>query len=577
MTDQLEHLRTALADRYTVERELGYGGMATVYLAQDQKHRRHVAIKLLRPELAAMLGAERFLREIEIAATLSHPHILPLYDSGQADGLLYYVMPFIEGESLRGRLTREKQLPIGVAVKLAQQLAAALDYAHRREIVHRDIKPENILLQDGHALIADFGIALAVRAAGGERLTQTGISLGTPYYMSPEQAIGDRNIDARSDIYSVGCVLYEMLAGEPPFSGPNPQAIVARILTEQPRDLRLVRENVSVALDRAVAKSLARLPADRYATAAKFSEALDGTDVETWGVSQAAPVALSTTLDSARSASTDRARVSTFRPKFARVVPWMVAVVALGVAGTSWMRTNTASAGLHAGEVTTEQFQQILSEDKAVVLDTRPHLEFSISHVPGARNVAARPGVPLSMYVSDVAEVSRLVGGVMTRPIVLYCNGPFCPKSKRLGDELAAVGHTNIRRYQLGIPVWRALGGVTATEPEGLRHILALDRTAVVIDVREADAFKAGSLPGARNIPRSGVLEGRDVGEVRRAKDDGRLPMQDHNTRIIVVGHTPGDARFVAESLVREAFHNVSFFSGTFDEARAAIAPTTAR
>lgn len=566
MTDPLDRLKAALGDRYPIERELGHGGMATVYLAQDMKHGRRVAIKVLRPELAAMLGAERFLREIEIAARLSHPHILPLYDSGQVDGLLFYVMPHIEGESLRGRLDREKQLPIEEAVLLAQQVASALDYAHRHEIIHRDIKPENVLLHEGHALVADFGIALAVHAAAGDRLTGTGLSLGTPYYMSPEQAIGDRPIDARSDIYSLGCVLYEMLAGEPPFMGPTAQAVVARILTEQPRELRSVREQVSVALDRVVGKSLARLPADRYVTAARFSEALDRTDAEPWGARAVVPAVASGATAAPRAAPPRRSVL-------ARVAaPWLVAVLALGLAGSGWLRSSHAPTGLHAGEVSTEELQRILVEDQAIVLDTRPHIEYSISHIPGALNVAARPGVPMSMYISDVAEVSRLVGGDMSRALVLYCNGPYCPKSKRLGDELVTAGHKNIRRYQLGIPVWRAFGGVTVIEADGLRHVHALDRTTVVIDVREADDYRHGTLPGARNIPRSGVLEGRDVGEVRQAKDDGRLPMQDHNTRIIVIGRTAGDARFVAQALAHEAFHNVSYFPGTFEEAKAALA-----
>lgn len=223
-------------------------------------------------------------------------------------------------------------------------------------------------------------------------------------------------------------------------------------------------------------------------------------------------------------------------------------------------------------EVSTKDLQQILEDELAVVLDTRPHLEFAISHIPGALNVAARPGVPMSMYVSDVAEVARLVGGDRNRPLVLYCNGPLCPKSKRIAGELEAAGHTNVRRYQLGIPVWRAFGGVTVVEEDGLRHILRLDRTAVVIDVREAADFRSGSLAGARHIPRSAVLDGKDVGELRKAKDDGRLPMNDHNTRIIVLGRTAGDARYVAQAIANEAFHNVAYFPGTFEEARTVLA-----
>lgn len=222
-------------------------------------------------------------------------------------------------------------------------------------------------------------------------------------------------------------------------------------------------------------------------------------------------------------------------------------------------------------EVSTDELQRILAERTATVLDARPFLEYAVSHIPGARNVAAKPGVPMSMYVSDVAEISRLVNGEKTAPLVLYCNGPFCGKSKRLGEELLAAGFTNVRRYQLGIPVWRALGGVCEIELDGLRHVLAQDRTAVLLDVREAEEFRKGTLSGARNVPRNLVLEGKDVGEVRKAKDDGRLPMEDHNTRVIVIGADPADARHVAEAIAREAFHNVTYFAGTLNEARAAI------
>ena len=222
-------------------------------------------------------------------------------------------------------------------------------------------------------------------------------------------------------------------------------------------------------------------------------------------------------------------------------------------------------------EVSTEEMRRILVERTATVLDARPYLEYAVSHIPGARNVAAKPGVPKSVYVSDVAEIGRLLNGEKSARMVLYCNGPFCGKSKRLADELLAAGFTNVRRYQLGIPVWRALGGVCEIELAGLRHVLAEDRTAVLLDVREADDFRKGTLPGARNIPRSLVLEGKDVGEVKRAKDDGRLPMEDHNTRVIVLAHDPAEARYVAEAIAREAFHNVSYFPGTLDEARAAV------
>jgi serine/threonine-protein kinase len=274
MDELLPRLQAALADRYTIERELGRGGMATVYLASDLKHGREVAIKVLRAEVAAVIGRDRFLREIQIAARLQHPHVLPLFDSGEAAGWLYYVMPYVEGESLRDRVNREKQLPIDDALQIAREVADALAYAHSVGIVHRDIKPENILLSAGHALVADFGVARALSVAGGTRLTETGIAVGTPLYMSPEQASGEVELDGRSDIYSLGCVLYESLAGEAPFTGSTAQAVMARHSLDPVPSLRTVRSTVSVALDCAVARALAKVPADRYPTAQQFADVL---------------------------------------------------------------------------------------------------------------------------------------------------------------------------------------------------------------------------------------------------------------------------------------------------------------
>ena len=276
MTD-LDGLTTALSDRYSIEGELGAGGMATVYLAQDDKHDRKVALKVLRPELAAVIGAERFLAEIKTTANLQHPHILPLHDSGEAGGFLFYVMPYVEGESLRDRLDREKQLPVEEAIRIASEVADALDYAHRHDVIHRDIKPENILLHDGRALVADFGIALAASKGGATRMTETGMSLGTPQYMSPEQAMGEREITARSDVYAIGAVLYEMLSGDAPFTGSTAQAIVARVVTESPRSLTAQRHTIPRHVEQAVLKALEKLPADRFASAAEFSQALADT------------------------------------------------------------------------------------------------------------------------------------------------------------------------------------------------------------------------------------------------------------------------------------------------------------
>ena len=270
MPDALDRLSTALSDRYRLERELGQGGMATVYLAHDLRHDRQVAIKVLHEDLGATLGPERFLAEIKTTARLQHPHILPLLDSGSAGGLLFYVMPFVTGESLRDRLEREKQLPVEDALRITREVADALGHAHGHGIIHRDIKPENILLQGGHALVADFGIALAVQSAGGPRLTQTGLSLGTPQYMSPEQAMGERTMDARSDVYALGAVLYEMLTGEPPFTGATVAAVVAKVLATEPAPPTATRKTVPGHVEAAVLKALAKLPADRWGSAAEF-------------------------------------------------------------------------------------------------------------------------------------------------------------------------------------------------------------------------------------------------------------------------------------------------------------------
>jgi serine/threonine-protein kinase len=275
MTDgHTRRLESALAGRYKIQRKLGEGGMASVYLAEDIKHDRKVALKVLRPELAAVIGGDRFLNEIRLTANLQHPHILPLHDSGDADGFLFYVMPFVEDDTLRDKLDREKQLPVDEAVAISRSIASALDYAHRQGVIHRDIKPANILMHEGQPMIADFGIALAVSEASGQRLTETGLSIGTPHYMSPEQAMGDRELDARSDVYSLGAMLYEMLAGEPPYSGTTAQAIVAKVITTKASPLRESRDTVPLHVEAAVARALQKSPADRFSSAASLAEAL---------------------------------------------------------------------------------------------------------------------------------------------------------------------------------------------------------------------------------------------------------------------------------------------------------------
>ncbi len=327
-----ERLALSLADRYGIERELGAGGMATVYLAQDIKHDRKVAIKVLRPELAAVIGAERFLAEIRTTANLQHPHILPLFDSGAADSFLFYVMPYVEGISLRDRMTREKQLPINEAVRIASEIAGALDYAHRHGVIHRDIKPENILLHDGSALVADFGIALAASKAGG-RMTETGMSLGTPQYMSPEQAMGERELDARSDIYALGCVTYEMLTGEPPFTGPTAQAIVAKVMTAEPADAISLRKTIPEHVAEAVHTALEKLPADRFASAKAFADALgDG--------------ASAGTTRRTRAHVTSRPEMRPVRPMLAVLIG--VAALVAGVLGTIAFRRQSGEPALSA-------------------------------------------------------------------------------------------------------------------------------------------------------------------------------------------------------------------------------------
>jgi len=338
--DVLAQLSSALKERYALDREIGRGGMATVYLARDVRHNRNVALKVLNPELGAVLGIERFLSEIQVTANLQHPNLLPLFDSGEANGLLFYVMPYVEGESLRKRLMREKQLPIDEAIHIATAVLSALDYAHRHGVIHRDLKPENILLQEGQPVVADFGIALAVSNAGGSRVTQTGISLGTPQYMSPEQATGDRDIDGRTDVYSLGAMLYEMLAGEPPYVGNTAQAIIAKVITDKPRSIRLARDTVPPQVEAAVECALAKLPADRFATARAFAEALS--------VRGGALPSIARTYDRVSSGIARGPFASTSR----RTLPWAVSVVAVTLAGIAWgTRAQTDEMGVLRYEI----------------------------------------------------------------------------------------------------------------------------------------------------------------------------------------------------------------------------------
>jgi len=377
MTDTPARLASALEDRYRIERELGAGGWATVYLAHDHRHDRKVALKVLRPELSAILGGERFLAEIKTTANLQHPHILSLFDSGDADGLVFYVMPYVDGESLRGRLKREKQLPVEEAVRIAREVADALGYAHQKGIVHRDIKPENILLHGGHALVADFGIALAAsRGDAGTRMTETGMSLGTPAYMAPEQAMGEREITARADIYALGCMLYEMLVGEPPFTGPTAQAIVAKVMTADTPALMAQRKSIPEHVEAAVLRALEKLPADRFASAAQFAAAL---------VDERA-------LPRRRSAA-GTGRVPAPRQRWVAVLPWALVALAAGIGAWGWLRPRPSPPpvtqfGLTFDRVGTPQSatgQIALSPDGSMIAytgtDEAGHSRFFVRHL----------------------------------------------------------------------------------------------------------------------------------------------------------------------------------------------------
>ncbi len=398
-------LAAAVADRYAVERELGRGGMAMVFLARDLRHRRHVAIKVLYPELSAVLGPDRFLKEIELTASLQHPHILPLYDSGNADGLLFYVMPFVEGETLRTRLSRERHLPVGDALRIAGEVGDALTYAHARSVIHRDIKPENILLQGDHAVVADFGIALAVQQAGGERMTRTGLSLGTPQYMAPEQAMGDRVVDVRADVYALGAVTYEMLAGEAPFAGPTAQAVVARLLTEAAPPLAGRRPNVPSHVEAAVRLAMERIPADRFPSAAAFAAALSAPAM-TQGRIPAAPRPRALTASLQRLTTTRRATVM--------LVAGALAAVAVAVT-PEWLRGRAVAASLGAvGELGITRF--------AVDAD---------SSVPGIGTPAISPDGRTLVYLGDVPSgvllFARRLDELAARPLkgTEYGESPF--------------------------------------------------------------------------------------------------------------------------------------------------------
>ena len=394
----LTRLIAALADRYRIERELGAGGMATVYLAQDLKHDRQVAIKVLRPELAAVIGAERFLSEIKTTANLQHPHILPLFDSGAADSFLFYVMPFIEGEIPPGPTESGEAAPDRRCGAHRHRSRQRLDYAHRHNVIHRDIKPENVLLHDGQALVADFGIALAASKAGGSRMTETGMSLGTPHYMSPEQAMGQREITPRSDVYALGAMTYEMLLGEPPFTGPTAQSIVAKVMTEKPARLIPRRERIPPPVEDAVLTALEKLPADRFASAAEFASALAGRQDGQTG---------------RRSAQRIRRVVVRPSDQAVRLAAVSLALVMLGlVAGAYWL------GGRAGGRAAPP-----ISFGQSVKVTWDPGLEILPAISPDGKSVAYGSGTIINMriYVRPVAggrgiQLTDDTSGVQAHP-----------------------------------------------------------------------------------------------------------------------------------------------------------------
>ena len=446
-------LNAALSGRYEVEREIGAGGMATVYLARDLKHDRHVALKLLKPELGAVLGVERFLSEIKVTANLQHPNLLPLFDSGEASGFLFYVMPFVEGESLRTQLDREKQLPVDRAVHIAVAVANALDYAHRKNVIHRDLKPENILMHEGEPLVADFGIALAVSNAGGNRITQTGLSLGTPQYMSPEQATGDRAIDGRSDIYSLAAMTYEMLTGDPPHVGSTAQAIISRLLTERPRSIRASRPNVPDFVEEALDRALEKIPADRFTSARDFATALGGGGA---GTSAAAP------------AASVRRRIVT-RPTrhVGQFALWAMSSLLLALAVWRWIPSHTADVAQRGRFALTFPDSLRIRED-----------------LPG-QNIAISPDGSLIVFVGGSGQ-----GELFARPLNQLDAHPIkgteqghSPRFSPDGKWLAFITHNVLMK----IPV---TGGVASMIADSVERASWSDNGEIIF---ERGIFGGGS------------------------------------------------------------------------------------
>ncbi len=489
-------LVTALADRYRLDRELGHGGMATVYLAEDLKHHRQVAIKVLRPEPSAVLGPERFEREIATLARLAHPHILPLHDLGlievRGQRLPYFVMPFIAGDSLRQRLQREHQLPVDTALGIARGLALAIDGAHQSGILHRDLKPENILMAGDEPLIADFGIARAIDAAGGERLTETGLVIGTAAYMSPEQAAGSRDLDERSDGYSLACVVYEMLAGEPPFTGPTPQAVIARRFTGRVPSISQIRERIPPEVDQVFARALARTPADRFATAAAFVQAL-GTAAASGTVPSGDRTALMTT---------ERAPALRARRIRAVVLVAAGAVIGLGI----WLRGGRTPVSLDANLVAVAPFDVF---EPSLQVYHEGFVDLLSRGIDGAgplRTVAPTLAIRRWTGRSDRAsaiDLGRRTGAAL---VVIGQVTPTGPADTRVLDTLTttglAVALLHLQRWpdsaETGLRLARRLPFISRSGSPGSPEILKrwlVTQLAVRGHVREAATLNSTKMP----------------------------------------------------------------------------------
>ena len=491
-----EQLNTALDGRYVIERRIGAGGMAVVYLARDLKHQRLVALKVLNPELGAVLGSERFMSEIQVTANLHHPNLLPLFDSGEAGGLLFYVMPYIQGETLRERLVRERQMGVDESIRIAIAIASALDYAHRHDVIHRDLKPENILMHEGQPLVMDFGIALAVSKAGGARITQTGLSLGTPQYMSPEQATGDHALDARTDIYSLGAVLYEMLVGDPPHTGSTVQAVIAKVITESPRSVRATRSTVPEPIEAAVMTALAKVPADRFASAADFAAALTGKK----SVSMPGGVHASTAVsDTANDKKLPRIRVR-------EIAAWTIAAAAALTA--IWLGTRSPSAPapqLAQFEVALPDslaLSNLSSGNRVAISRDGSWLVFSVKTKLIARALFVRSADNSASYIVKGAEGSTYPGFSPDNKWLLYSatsrlmkipvtgGTPVTVASDPLGRPIttSSWGDDNRIVYSTASALW-----ITNSDGDAPRPLAAADTTRGIQGVVQADI-----LPGSK-------------------------------------------------------------------------------